>query len=77
MGRPRAPLHTLVKPSASSNSRSIQVYKFLDAGSPWTGSLTRVYVFEGKIVKSSAKHPVYPSREHREKLSKLPGKNKK
>jgi len=39
--------------------------------------MTAIYVFEGKIVKTSGRYVVYPPKEYQEKLKKLHGKKVK
>ena len=36
--------------------------------------MVSIYVFEGKVVKTTGKYLIYPPKQYQEKLSKLHGK---
>jgi hypothetical protein len=41
------------------------------------GGLVSIYVFEGKVVKSSQRYLIYPPKEYQERLRRLHGKRVK
>ena len=39
--------------------------------------MTSIYVFEGRVVRTSRRYMIYPSKEYQEKLKKLHGRKVK